>query len=121
MGNGSPESTASPLSVDNLFDALADRRRRKLLYSLRDHDGSLTFTDAAEELALVHCDSTKYDYPDEEIEQICASLHHDHVPKLEEQGLVDYDRERDQIELTEYACYLVPYLKQASKDEMLLS
>lgn len=121
MRNKSPESTTSPLSVDVIFDALADRRRRKLLYSLRDHDGSLTFTSAAEELALVHCDSTKYDYPEEEIEQIYASLHDEHVPKLAEQGLVVYDREREQIELTEHACYLVPYLKQASKDERLLS
>jgi len=121
MGNSSPEPTDGSLSVDDIFDALADRRRRKLLCSLRDHDGSLSVTSAAEELAIVHCETSKYCYPDDEIKEIYASLYHDHVPELEDRGLVDYDRQRDQIELTESACYLVPYLTQASKDEMLLS
>lgn len=121
MRNDSPESTAHPISVDDIFDALSDRRRRKLLRSLRDHDGSLSISSAAEELAIAHCDGPKYRYPDEEIEQIYLSLSDDHVPKLEAQGLIEYDRERGRIEFTEHACYLVPYLKLAAKDERLLS
>ena len=119
MTNTAPDPSPAPLSVDRIFDALADRRRRELLSHLRDRDGSSTVTEAAEALARENAEGSK-DYPGEEIERVRTALYHAHVPKLEDLRLVAYDRERELIELTEYECYLVPYLKQAAKDERLL-
>ena len=120
MRNIAPDSPPTPLSVDLIFDALADPRRRRLIVYLRDSGGSSTVSEAAEALARGGGDASS-GYPAEEIDRIRTALHHVHVPKLEDQRLVAYDRERERIELTEYECYLVPYLKQASKDERLLS
>jgi len=120
MRNVASEPSTTPLSVDCIFDALADPWQRRLLTYLRDRGGSSTVTEAAEALAKANGERPSGS-PAEEVEQIRTALYHVHVPKLEDQRLLSYDRERERIELTEYVCYLVPYLKQAAKDEQLLS
>lgn len=119
MKDTAPDPPPDSLSVDGIFDALADPRRRRLLAHLRTRGGSSTVTEAAEALAG-DCDDATAGYPAEEVERVRTALYHVHVPKLEDQRLVAYDHERERIELTEYECYLTPYLRQAAKDERLL-
>lgn len=118
MRDTAPDASPSPPSVDVIFDALSDPRRRWLVSYLRDRDGTSTVGEAAE--ALVRERDASGGNPAEKVDRIRTALHHVHVPKLADQRLVAYDPDSGRIELTEFECYLVPYLNQAAKDERLL-
>lgn len=62
-----------------MLDALAHQRRRHALYELRDADGAMAVESLADAVA------------DDAGEQVVVSLHHQHLPRLADVGLVDYD------------------------------
>lgn len=69
--------------TDDVFDALTNRYRRRLLVALLQHypeSDTLTLPDDA--LA-----------PDEPSEVAEVELHHVHLPKLEERGFIEWNRE----------------------------
>lgn len=80
------------LSFDDVIDALADVQRRRILISLMAHnpqdvssaesDDSATGTDAAAETDAV---------------DRLVSMHHVHLPKLDDYGIVDWDQETDEV------------------------
>lgn len=74
---------------DELFAALADRDRRKVLFHLRQNRLATTG-----ELATVAADD------DDDGVGAQNRLLADHLPMLEDIGLVAYDRSADQVELT---------------------
>ena len=89
----SPESASG--DRDELFEVLAHRQRRRVLGVLRSAEGSLTLTEAALELAR------RSDEPvsEERVDRIRVSLHHWHLPKLAEAGLVEFDPGRGEVAL----------------------
>jgi hypothetical protein len=93
--NGRKRRTETSLGdsrLDDLFEALADSRRRLVVqYFLRSSADAATVTDLARYVA----DRT----PDEEFETVAVALHHKDVSKLDEADLVEYD---DQTETVRY-------------------
>jgi DNA-binding transcriptional ArsR family regulator len=73
---------------DDVLANLADKHRRLVLATLADHDGSMTTTDLAEEVAAR--DSAIEGDADTRVQ---AKLYHVHLPKLRQAGLVSYDGE----------------------------
>lgn len=95
---GSP--SAETLAVDSALDALSHRRRRRLLAILGDDEHWMAVADVVEALSLDEGAATIEDVPDEEIAWIYASLFHTHLPKLEDAGAVERNRERNTVALT---------------------
>ncbi|SFG43630.1 hypothetical protein SAMN04488063_2040 [Halopelagius inordinatus] len=99
----STESTSESLSavdrsVDTLFDALSDDRRRYVLTYLRESENAVRLDALAE--AVVAWErgrtvETRAPTP----ENVAISLHHRHLPKLERTGLTE--RTADGVSLTE--------------------
>lgn len=85
---------------DRLLRALSSKRRRYVL-SFLDRLGTLTLADLADELAEQEHDASIDQIPAEDVKSLYMSLYHQHVPKLEEAGLVEYDQERDLVRPTE--------------------
>ncbi|WP_299264175.1 DUF7344 domain-containing protein [Halorientalis sp.] len=89
---GSPDVT-NPLdtnravltpSIDDVFELLSnDRRRRVCLYLQRTGVEVATLQNLVDALAT--------GAGDEERERLAISLHHRHLPKLDQAGIVDYD------------------------------
>lgn len=80
-----PSVTLDP-SLDPAVGVLVDHRRRGALYVLSETGGKPVFAvDLAQKVALMHPDS-----PD--IETLLTELHHVHLPKLADAGLVEFDR-----------------------------
>lgn len=82
------------LSMDALFDLLTDRRRRYLLYCL---DQKVDAVVTVDELTAMLLDwerrmnaGTEEETADLE-RRIRIALHHRHLPKLADAGLVEYD------------------------------
>lgn len=75
---------------DDVLANLAHRRRRVALSVLSDYDAPLSRVALAREIAVAEADEETT--PDTGmIDDLCADLHHVHLPKLENAGLVEYD------------------------------
>lgn len=101
LDGGSPS-----VSPDVAFDVLRSSRRRRLLRDLRRRAGPTTVDDLVRGM-----DGDASDGP----ERIEASLHHTHLPKLEDAGLIA--RNGDRIVPRPVIDSLVPYLDLALDDE----
>lgn len=94
-----PESAdrRTPQEWDRVYDTLASRRRRRVLAFLEREDTAY-LADVVEELA-------RTEPPDgpagtaRDRRAIEISLHHAHLPKLEDTGFVGWDRETTELTL----------------------
>lgn len=91
------ERSEDPASIDATFRLLADRRRRLLLYVMRTHDESLTLPDAAEEVASREIGRPLPTISPERVAEVYHSLYHDHLPRLVDANLLEYDQQRDLV------------------------
>lgn len=87
-----------PEEVDAAFKLLSDRRRRLLIDVVRTHDQGLTLPDAAEEVAQRETGVPVTALSPEHIKEVYISLYHDHLPRLTDIGLLEYEQERDLVE-----------------------
>lgn len=85
---------------DDVFDALASARRRYLLSVLQDHE-TLALADLADEIAEWEHDAPLPEITPETVKDIYTSLHHRHLPKLTDCGLVIYDDETELVRLAD--------------------
>lgn len=88
---------ASTEALDDAFALLADQRRRLLLTVMRTYGEELTLPDAAEEVAVRETGRKVTNIPAERVREVYLSLYHDHLPRLVDAGLLEYDQERDLV------------------------
>lgn len=86
--------------VDEVFGALASRRRRLALHNLQQHR-TLTLPDLAELVAEQEKGEDLTDLTGERIKLVYMSLYHHHIPVLERAGLARYEQEPDLVKPTE--------------------
>lgn len=91
------ERDASAEALDDAFELLADQRRRLLLAVMRTYGEELTLPDAAEEVAVRETGLNVTNIPAERVREVYLSLYHDHLPRLVDAGLLEYDQERDLV------------------------
>ena len=79
-------------SFDTLFDLLADRRRRYALYALVGiEDGLTDCSTLADEVAMQEARNEGRMLSDSLCEGIAAELRDEHLPKIAEADVVDFD------------------------------
>lgn len=86
--------------LDRILGALSHPRRRLLLYYLQE-SGPVSIEDAAARIAAWERGQPADEIPEGVRETVLTSLYHGHVPKLTEQGIVDYDRRSGAIRFQE--------------------
>lgn len=96
-GESFPEGVAG-LPPEPVFEVLADRRRRYVLYALREEEPR-----SLSELGRVVAAWDHGVPPDELAEdrhrRTCMALHHTHLPRLADVDAVEYDVESDAVSL----------------------
>ena len=97
----------NPADVSAAFDLLSDARRRGVLYAV-GRDGAVTVEALAERIAAWERDGPDASAPD--ADEVRASLHHVHLPKLDDANAIDYDPERGTVERADRAADLDRYL-----------
>lgn len=82
----SDEQMSARPGLDELFQVLADEKRRRVLGYLADtDDGVAAFSELLEHVA----DDSAGESSDNE--RVAVSLHHNHLPKLADANVVEYD------------------------------
>lgn len=110
-------SDGGPLALEGLFDALADRRRRRALHLLREIGRPLSLESLAERLVAIERESER-EFPDTAVERTYVSLAHVHLPRLDDAGLVRFDREAGTVGTAPLFAALEPYLSIAATTDL---
>ncbi|RQG98101.1 DUF7344 domain-containing protein [Natrarchaeobius chitinivorans] len=87
----------APEAIDTSLELLANSRRRVFLRVMRTYEEPLTLPDAAEEVAVRETGVSVPELSAEHVADVYISLYHDHLPRLVDAGLLEYDQERDLV------------------------
>ncbi|WP_049972884.1 DUF7344 domain-containing protein [Haladaptatus cibarius] len=106
----SEPSVERKLSTDDVFHLLQSQRRRDAIRFLRDKDGPVEMRDIAEQVAAWENDTTVQTLSSSERQRAYIPLYQSHLPKLDEEGIIEYDQNRGIVRKTplseQLECYL---------------
>ena len=109
-GFGTADTSLAPTDI---FDLLANDRRRYTLHYLSQHVGGVSLGELAERIAIWEDDPTADRY-----ERVLTGLHHVQLPKLVDAGLVRYERDAETVTGMEAISQLTPYLELAMPEDI---
>ncbi|WP_128476097.1 DUF7344 domain-containing protein [Halorussus pelagicus] len=111
--DANPHSPERAVPLDATFDALENEDCRVLLWHLAESDDALVVDDLVDRLAETETDE----------ERLRARLHHSHLPKLADAGLVAYDAERELVAYGEDARFeaMVPIIESFEQTDHPIS
>lgn len=104
------------LSLDELFDLLRNRRRRDILAYLDASDGTVTLDELAESIAADENDVEPEQLSSQQRKRVYISLYQNHLPKMDELGIVEYEQNRGIVTLLDLS-EAKPYLSVDSESE----
>lgn len=104
------ESSTEGVTRDDVFEVLSNRRRRYALRYLDDQGGEAELSEVAEHVAAWEhgVDPDRLEYGDRK--SVRVSIHQHHAPKMDDVGVLEYDKRRGVLRLTEAASDLAPVL-----------
>lgn len=88
---------ADGVSVGEMFEALSDHRRRYALYILTDAEEPMAVRRLAEQMAAWLHETTLGEVSDDELRRTYVGLRHNHLPKLADLGVLEYDEDTDLV------------------------
>ncbi|WP_254543489.1 DUF7344 domain-containing protein [Halomarina pelagica] len=105
---------ASPprLAETDIHDVLRNDRRRHVIRELRSRVGIVTLRGLAESIA--EREAGESPAPRNVRDSVYNSLHQTHLPKLDDMGIIRYDRDRKTIELDDSARRVCLYMEVAT-------
>lgn len=92
--------------VDKVFRTLARAPRRRILCALADHDGRIDLNALGEETII---DAHRW-------KEHQIALYHIHLPHLDEQGFIDWNRECRIVEAGEQFGEVRPFVEILNRD-----
>jgi hypothetical protein len=102
---------ATALSKDTTFSVLKNRRRREVLKRLRAEDGEAKLSDLAEYIAAKENDIEIRELSSDQRKRVYIGLYQCHLPKMDDSGVIRFDKNRGDVELLEPATELFDYLE----------
>lgn len=107
----------SELPLEIVFRALADRRRRSILYYLTACTHPVPLEELVDQIAVRESETHATDVPAEVHERVASDLHHTQLPKLARWGIVEYEEELELITVAETLRPLDEYLHLAKRHD----
>lgn len=104
--------------ISEFFDALADRRRRYILYSLQEADTAVPAEQLAEEIAAKEQEQSGRGLLKELKQEIHTELVHNHLPKLHQTGVIAYDHRTGDVRYQDPPQSLQKYLELSANWEL---
>ena len=87
------------LSNDDLYDVLADRRRRYAIHYLKQRREAVTVRELAERVAAWENGKPVAELGSQERKRVYIALYQSHLPSMDGLGLVDYDDDAGTVAL----------------------
>lgn len=103
-----PDESRDEITPTELFIAFSHIRRQETMAYLAQKTAAISLGDLAEYIALKEKEPSYEWY-----ERILTDLAHNHLPMLQETGVIDYDRESESVELAVERRVVAPYLNLA--------
>lgn len=104
-----PPESSSPPKRSDIFEILANQRRRFVLHYLKQNDSPVDLDKLAEQVAAWETDnngSVKY----HERKRVYTALQQEHLPRMDNAGVISFDKNRGTIEASQdldaYSVYL---------------
>lgn len=109
---GGNDSSEVEVNKDDIFEILKNSRRRGVLRYIEERCGeeSVSLSDVAEHIAAKENDVTVAMLSSKQRKRVYVGLYQCHLPKMDEAGVIDFNKARGTIELRESASVLYPYL-----------
>lgn len=104
------DEKARTLSKDDIYSMLSNRRRRLVLDYLRETEETVSVRDLSRAVAAMENGIDREELTYKQRKRVYTSLHQTHLPKLDDVGVVVYDRDRGTISLTPLADELDSFL-----------
>lgn len=106
-----PDTTDEPeLSKDKIFHLLQTPRRRYVLQYLKEREGTVEMRDIAEQVAAWENETSVQALTSDERQRVYIPLYQSHLPKLDEEGIIEYNQSRGTVKRTKLADQLNRYL-----------
>lgn len=80
-----------------VFDAFGDERRLRTFAVLRSESAPINVFPLARMVAAEETGAAHWAVTDDRVREVRISLHHNHLPKLADEGLVEYDHEEGTV------------------------
>lgn len=96
---GGFHGTRSTESLDELFDALKNSRRRAVLRYVLQEEDNADFKDLVEYVAARENDTDPREVSPEQRNRVRTALYQHHLGKLENAGFIDYDKRQGTVHL----------------------
>lgn len=107
------------VSRDTIFSVLSNRRRRWVLHFLKQHDGQrVSLRTLVDTVSAWEYDTTPEDLSWRKRKRVYTALRQSHLPKLADVGVIEYDRQRGEVALTEAAEEYHLYLEYVPKHDI---
>jgi hypothetical protein len=94
------ESGSETPPADELYDILANRRRRYALHYLQQVDRRVDFGEMAEQIAAWEHEKTRQKVTSDERKYVYSALQQRHLPKMDSANLVEFNKRDGTIEPT---------------------
>jgi len=99
--DGGGAEPATDISEDDLFNVLANQRRRFAVHLLkREADDSVAIGDMAEQIAAWENGIDRAEITGNERKRVYTALQQSHLPKMDEAGVVEFNKARGVVEPT---------------------
>lgn len=105
---GGTDSRTVAERIDRSYDLLSHAYRRQVIYTLRD-DRTATTGELADAILAAGLADAR--------DRTLAALVHTHLPKLDDHGIVEYERDDDVVALADGASRLEPFLEVTARRE----
>lgn len=106
------------VSRPEAFDVLSARRRRHVLHYLLQSGATVDLRDLSERVAAwengVRAEAVTY----KQRMRVYTALRQTHLPKMDEAGIVEFDKDRSTISLTDHGTDLEVYLDVVPNDDI---
>lgn len=95
LDNVAAQVRSTDLTEEERCELLADERRRLTMSVLSGRSGALQLDELA--TAVAEREVTANRVTEDVVERVTVALHHVHLPKLSESGVVDYEPECQRV------------------------
>ncbi|PCR89733.1 DUF7344 domain-containing protein [Natrinema ejinorense] len=109
------------LSLDEIYHLLQTKRRRDVIRYVRDGEEPVRLRELAEQVAAWEQGTSVESLSSNERQRVYISLYQSHLPKLDNHGIINYDKDRGVVEATpqtaQFDSYLDPAREPAPSDQ----